>query len=212
MGYTESFAYLNWRMRKFDRAANYAAMAEGYELGAVRLLDTLIENNAGHDADAVIFPVLFDAHQAVELYLKAALVAVCEASNQNPWSVEIPVKHNLKNLLNTLNAKIPSAEERIIRKREASSLFVLMDFLECIGSDGEGGYFPDFARYPEKDATKQYLFIESDELIFRLTDIKEVIQNGCQFIGGYCFMWIDRADSIRGMRAEIYSSSVTDSI
>ena len=55
------YAFPNWRMNEFDRASNYVAMAEGYKIGAIRLLDSLLDDNIGHDADAVIFPILLRA-------------------------------------------------------------------------------------------------------------------------------------------------------
>lgn len=197
------YAFPNWRMNEFDRASNYVAMAEGYKIGAIRLLDSLLDDNIGHDADAVIFPILFNAHQSLELYLKAAKVAVGEAKGLNPWLVDIRRSHNLLELIDSLNSSIPSSESRIISQKETKPLFDLIDLLKSVGDNGKGDYYFDFARYPEKQPGKPYVFVKDDSLVFNLDEVKCVVADGCDFLDGYCAMWLDRVDSVREMRAEV---------
>lgn len=196
------YAFLNWRMREYDRAGNYAAMAEGYKIGAIRLLDSLLHDNVGHDADAIIFPVLFDAHQSLELYLKAIKIAVEEANGSNPWFAKVIRSHDLSELISSLNSSLPSDEPKIVLAEETKPLFDLIDILKTVGDNGEGGYYFDFARYPEKQAGESYVFVRDSSLVFDLERIKQVVTDGCDFLDGYCAMWFERVDGVRGTRTE----------
>ena len=180
----------------------YAAMGEGYSHAASRLMDSLLEDNVGHDADAVIFPALFCSHQSIELYLKATRIAAREATGFNPWKVKIKDTHNLKCLLSSLNSCIDNGQERLKRNLETAPLFDLIDLLMFVGDDKTGGYFVDFARYPEKESGQLYLFVDDDKLVFELSKIRQLIDNGCSFIEGYYSLWQERADCVRAAKAE----------
>ena len=203
MNFTEEYAYLNWRMNQLDRAHNYAAMAEGYQIGALRMIDSLLKDNLGHDADAVIFPILFCAHQATELYLKASKIAIAEVNDKDPWGVEVKTKHKLDGLISSLNAWIDSAEERLVRNKSTRALFDLIDLLKTVGADGNGDYYPDFARFPESPEKHTYVFVKDDGLVYKLRAIRESIESGCGFLDGYYAMWAERADSLRAAKSEI---------
>lgn len=66
-------ADLNWRMDTNDSVANYKALADGYKDAVITLLDSVIQNNALHRADSLIFPIMFCAYQYIELVLKGTL-------------------------------------------------------------------------------------------------------------------------------------------
>lgn len=201
MRQTEQYAYLNWRMDKADRSLNYAMMAEGYWKAAIRLLDSLLDDNAAHDADAVVLPVLFDAHQSLELYLKATRIAVCEAKGSNPWGVNIKVTHNLDKLTSSLNSALDANDEQLVKAKETAAYYQLVALLEYVGNDSEGGYYVDFARYPEKESGKLYVFVDSDKYIFNLENLRTVIDDGCRFMDSFYWHWQNRADTVRCTRA-----------
>lgn len=202
MSPTDQRAYLNWRMSKDDRASNYAAMGEGYAHAALRLIDSLLEDNVGHEADAVIFPALFCAHQSIELYLKAARIAAREATGINPWKVKNDNTHDLERLLSSLNSCIDNDQEKLKRNPGTAPLFDLIDLLRTVGDDKAGGYFVDFARYPEKGPGQLYLFVNDDKLIFELPKIRKLINDGCGCIEGYFSLWQERVDCMRTAKAE----------
>lgn len=196
MNVTHSFAYINWRMSIDDRASNYESMAEGYKTASMRLLDSLLIDNSAHDADAVIFPILFCVHQSIELYLKAAIIKILPyAKDCNLWKAKFPNTHDLTKLVSSLNSSIPDNNgNRLIRSEQTSSFFNLVDFLQSIGADGESSYYPDFARYPEsirKDEPVKYRFVEDESLVFSLVNVKALVVNGLKFIEGYCAIWSD---------------------
>lgn len=189
-------------MSKDDRASNYAAMGEGYTHAALRLIDSLLEDNVGHEADAVIFPALFCAHQSIELYLKATRIAAREATGINPWEAKNKDTHNLERLLSSLNSYIDNDQEKLKRNPGTAPLFDLIDLLRTVGDDKAGDYFVDFARYPEKGPGQLYLFVNDDKLVFELLKIRKLIDDGCSFIKGYFSLWQERADCVRTAKAE----------
>lgn len=208
MNFTEEYAYLNWRMNQFDRAHNYAAMAEGYQIGSLRMIESLLENNVGHDADAVIFPVLFCAHQSLELYLKATAIAIAEANGKNPWGPKVINSHKLDRLISSLNARVNSPEERLVDNKGTHALFDLIDLLKAVGADGSGDYYPDFARFPESPKQDVYVFVKDNSLVYKLRAIRELIESGCGFLDGYYAMWAERVDSLRNAKSEAHAAEL----
>lgn len=65
------YAYMSWRMREGKEAVKYQEQGEGYFVSAIILLEQCLAENRDRKGDAVIFPVLFNAEQGVELYIKA---------------------------------------------------------------------------------------------------------------------------------------------
>lgn len=155
----KNLAFLGWRMNPNDRAGNYCVLAEGYEKAALRLLESLQKDNSKHDADAVVFPVLFCAHQSVELYLKAAYISQQAPNRKDQENVEVLRTHNLHSLIDKFNEEA-TYDTKIKRNanEESESLYELIDICEHIGEKANG-YFPDFARYPESlQKIRQRLF------------------------------------------------------
>lgn len=64
-------ACLNWRTSNSDQVNNLCVLADGYYDAAKLIADNIIEDNSGHRADTLIYPMIFDLNQCVELYLKA---------------------------------------------------------------------------------------------------------------------------------------------
>lgn len=65
-------AYMNWRTDQKDIIWNLIVMADGYYEAAKMLADAVLENNSGKKADALVYPMVFDLNQSMELYLKAS--------------------------------------------------------------------------------------------------------------------------------------------
>lgn len=205
MNGTNSKAYLNWRMDECERAANYGAMAEGYHRAAIRLADSLMRDNVGHDADVIVYPIIFSGHQSVELYLKGIKLLVEEAQfGDNPWQCEVKDSHDLERLLNSLNSKLPN-NERIVNVAETKPLFDFIHFCKQVGDDSVGGYYVDFARYPEhlsncKRSPVHYPFTRNNsQFIFSISALKKLIGEACTFVEGLYSQWLDRAYQVRDL-------------
>ena len=61
----------NRRTDKCAQTSNMVVFAQAYYMAAKMIADNILENNSGYIADALVFPMLFDTNQFVELYLKA---------------------------------------------------------------------------------------------------------------------------------------------
>lgn len=66
-------AYMNWRMDYAYPIHNFAVMAKGYMDAALSLANECLADNSYKKADGLIFPILFNADQPIELYLKAIM-------------------------------------------------------------------------------------------------------------------------------------------
>lgn len=64
-------AYLNWRTKRHDHLNNMNVIASGFASASLELAKNNIESgNHCHQADELIFPILFNANHAIEVYLK----------------------------------------------------------------------------------------------------------------------------------------------
>lgn len=64
-------AYLNWRTKRHDHLNNMNVIASGFASASLELVKNNIDSgNYGHQADELIFPILFNANHAIEVYLK----------------------------------------------------------------------------------------------------------------------------------------------
>lgn len=159
----DGVATINWRMNRGDRYSNYQAIAEGYFIAANRTIDSLLQDNVGNDADAAIFPVLFCGYHAIELYLKA-IIGALRARCANQWDIKIEGGHRLDDLIDQLNKEL-SPCERFCESNpveETKEFFELLSFYKSIGSDLDGSFHVDFARYPEsasRSGSQLYSFV-----------------------------------------------------
>lgn len=64
-------AYMNWRTDYRDQIANLCVLADGYYEAAKLTADSILADNSGKRADALVYPMVFDIDQSIELYLKA---------------------------------------------------------------------------------------------------------------------------------------------
>lgn len=64
-------AYMNWRTDKHDHIKNIITVANGFMESSLISAKEVVNNNHSKRADIVIFPILFNANHAIELYLKA---------------------------------------------------------------------------------------------------------------------------------------------
>lgn len=165
----DGIATINWRMDESNRYGNYQVIADGYFIAADRLIDSLLRNNVGNDADAVIFPIMFCGYHGIELYLKAT-IGINRSKQNNQWNVNIEGGHDVGTLIGYLNSELPPSEQLNDSNPDAETkeLFELLGFFNSIGIDSGGQFHVDFARYPEsktKQGSKLYSFVTSNDPI-----------------------------------------------
>ena len=66
----EKTAYMNWRTRQHQPIHDMIIIADGYMKSAIMLAADCLQDNKDKKADIVVFPMLFAANHAIELYLK----------------------------------------------------------------------------------------------------------------------------------------------
>lgn len=64
-------AYMNWRTRPHQPIHDMMIIADGYIKAAIMLAQDCLQDNMDKKADIVVFPILFSANHAIELYLKS---------------------------------------------------------------------------------------------------------------------------------------------
>lgn len=93
-------AYLNWRTKQNDHFNNMNVIASGFASASLELVEkTITSGNLGHEADELIFPILFNTNHAIEVYLKTI-----------SWTINVLLKkeetydntHDLKRLMNSV--------------------------------------------------------------------------------------------------------------
>lgn len=189
---TGSKAYLTWMMNPYDRENNYAMMADGYQNAVKRLLDSLLEDNSSHDADTVIFPILFCCHQCIELNLKASIIALHELESGNPWTAELEKTHSPITLIKHYNEANSDDSATVLNEGPTAALYDFIELCKLLGKDINNSYHPDFARFPESlpsKATKgkihRYPFLfDSDDMTLDLLDVRKLLLEACRVSSG----------------------------
>ena len=64
-------AYMNWRTSYRDQVDNLCVLADGYYEAAKLIADSILYDNSSKIADALVYPMVFDLNQSIELYLKS---------------------------------------------------------------------------------------------------------------------------------------------
>ncbi|MGN1183991.1 MAG: hypothetical protein ACI4R7_02060 [Oliverpabstia sp.] len=67
----EKTAYMNWRTKHYDSIYNMIVIAEGFMESAILLAKAALKDNIDKKADIIVYPMLFNANHAIELYLKS---------------------------------------------------------------------------------------------------------------------------------------------
>ncbi|WP_270471417.1 hypothetical protein [Collinsella intestinalis] len=202
---TELTVYPSWLMNPYDRANNYAVMANGYQLAVDRLIDPLLEDNWPHDADELIYPILFCCHQCIELNLKAAIIALHDLSNGNPWTAEVAQIHNLEKLIHKYNHLNEDDTVVIKKSGRPKAIYDFIGICKKFGSDEEGSYYPDFGRFPESlpDEKKQkplhrYSFSTgTGGLELSLIDLKKILDEACSVSSGVFWTHQEKVEHMR---------------
>lgn len=207
---TESKAYLAWMMSPYDRENNYAMMADGYQNAVERLLDSLLEDNSAHDADTVIFPILFCCHQCIELNLKAAIIALHELESGNPWTAGFDKTHSLIALIDCYNEINSDDSATILNEGPTAALYDFIDLCKLLGKKINDSYYSDFARFPEslpnnakKGKIHRYPFIfDSGDMTRDLSDVRKFLLEACEISSGVFGIHQARVDVVRTVESD----------
>lgn len=152
-------AYMNWRTSRYDEVRNLKVISEGFQYAATTMLETLLQDNSCHQADSLIFPILYSIDQSIELCFKAILneLDLLEEKKPNNYT-----NHDIRLLYNTMVSQIKRKETK-----NKGLQSVLKDISEYINELYEhiGGEKPklDFARYPFDTDRNPHFYVCSME-------------------------------------------------
>lgn len=62
---------MNWKTRQHQPIQDMIIIADGYMKAVIMLAQDCLQDNVDKKADIVVFPMLFSANHAIELYLKS---------------------------------------------------------------------------------------------------------------------------------------------
>lgn len=159
------YAYLTWRMHDDNIDFAYKEMGEGYFVSSIILLENCLEDNRDRKGDSIVFPILFNIEQAVELYLKAMIKLV----QRNGENLCINTNgHNiaskLQSFMDRFHSKDPAKAAIAFENYDIVSAFLSYLF----------EYTDDctFARFPDsKNATPHFFVNQSKQVIVDMSEL-----------------------------------------
>jgi len=171
-------AYLNWRTNKHSHISNMITIARGFMRSSILLGEQVLADNWDKKADIVIFPILFNANHAIELYLKAITWTLNILLEKD---MKIEGEHNIKQIFHVVCSRVNEFEEERERREQFKKLTLnLRKYIEELFAkigDNSSGKFKDnmdFARYPFSQKHINHFYIdEFDNVVIDLENIIE---------------------------------------
>lgn len=148
----EKTAYINWRTNHHDHIHNMIVIADGFMKSALMLTEQALEDNNDKKADIIIYPVIFNANHAIELYLKAITWTLNILLKKN---IKIEGQHDIQQIFTVVCARVDEFESDKEKKQQfinmTKNLREYIDELFCKISRNTGNRKKDnmdFSRYP----------------------------------------------------------------
>jgi len=201
-GNVDKNAYLNWRMSQSSQWYNFNAIADGYRDAALTLARSCLEDQykISKKADELIFPILFNANHAIELYLKSMMWEIYLLENN--LKDKYDGGHDIRQLFKTVQKMIADVSDRYgftdDKKNIKTDLANTEDYINelFLLLHPETNGVPqckenlDFSRYPVNKAKEPYFYskdpdknvtVDIENFINRFTEIG----NNLSSIDGY---------------------------
>lgn len=158
-------AYMNWRTSKHEHIYNMIVIADGFMLSSILLAKEALKGNRDKKADSIIFPILFNANHAIELYLKAILWTLnILLDNTN----KIEGNHDIKQIFSTVRSRVNKFEKDKERKDQFKDLTknlnkYINELFEKIEDKSSNRYKDnmDFSRYPFNQQYVNHFYIDN---------------------------------------------------
>lgn len=189
-------AYINWRIERHNPIKNMLTIADGFMESSIMLAEQAIEDNRTKKADIIIYPILFNANHAIELYLKAIGWTV-NILLQNDKKVE--GGHDIQQILNVVKSRVNEFEIDKDRKKNFKELISnvenyikeLFSKIEIEDGRNKKGNM-DFSRYPFNTKYVSHFYIETfDNVVVDLENFvdrfKEIGQKLRQIASHYLY-------------------------
>lgn len=179
-------AYMNWRTSHHDHINNMIVIADGFMNSALLLAKSALEDNVDKKADVIIYPMLFNANHAIELYLKALTWTLNILMNNDN---KIEGQHNIQQIFRVVEKRVMEFETDKDKKREfktmveGTRLYIEELFGKISAQDGtKKKDNMDFSRYPFDQKYIPHFYInEFDNVVVDLENFivrfKEIGEN-----------------------------------
>lgn len=177
-------AYLNWRTNYHEPIQNMNVLADGYFQSALLQIDTCLLDNSDKKADILIFPILFTANHAIELYEKSiywSLNILLETESK------LSLDHNIRGIWYETKKKIIKYGFGYGReKKEFDKMIVELEnylnelYLKLMNkSITDGHKNMDFSRYPTTRGNSDYHFYLKtlENIVIDLEILKKVYKS-----------------------------------
>lgn len=162
-------AYVNWRTNRHDHIHNMIIIADGFMESAIMLTKHVLEDNHDKKADILIYPIIFNANHAIELYLKAITWTLNELLDNNH---RIEGQHDIKQIFDVVTARVNEFETKKERKEQFKYMTKnLRDYLNELADkiarvdENKNKDNMDFSRYPfDQKYTPHFYINEFDNV------------------------------------------------
>jgi len=112
-------AYMNWRTSHHDHIYNMIVIADGFMNSAIMLAETALIDNWDKKADSLIYPIIFNANHAIELYLKATVWTLnILLDNQQ----KIEGQHDIQQILQTVIKRVQEFETDKEKRKQFNNM------------------------------------------------------------------------------------------
>lgn len=174
----EKTAYMNWRIDSRNQIDNMINIADGYKQSTLILTQQCLENNLDKKADIIIFPILFNANHAIELYFKSIMWAINTLLNRNK---KYEGKHNIYQMFTVVKSLIlefeKGKEKRKYFKKITENLEKYLNELneQIEFTEGTRKFDGmDFSRYPFATNNHNHFYVETfDNVVVDLENFLE---------------------------------------
>lgn len=197
-------SYMNWRVSKNkDVSTQFWQMAGGYFQAADLLITACLKDNFDKKADIIIFPILFDIVQGIELSLKASngyLFMILGGY------IKIEGCHNIKQMVDDSISKLQKLKEKQAHGSAAgneeaeqaiTAMKLIRNFIECLYEKTDD---MAFTRYSQtKDEKEMFYVKECRNVVIDLELLQELlgyIEKMFDFISDYLYRQWDWVNEV----------------
>ncbi len=171
-------AYMNWRTSHHDHIYNMIVIADGFMNSAILLAEAALVDNWDKKADSFIYPIIFNANHAIELYLKATVWTLnILLDNQQ----KIEGQHDIQQILQTVIKRVQEFETDKEKRKQFNNMingtkFYVDELFEKIavqnGKRKKDNM--DFSRYPFEQKYMPHFYITEFENV--VVDLENFVQ------------------------------------
>ena len=171
-------AYMNWRTSHHDHIYNMIVIADGFMNSAILLAEAALVDNWDKKADSFIYPIIFNANHAIELYLKATVWTLnILLDNQQ----KIEGQHDIQQILQTVIKRVQEFETDKEKRKQFNNMingtkFYVDELFEKIATQNEKRKKDnmDFSRYPFEQKYMPHFYITEFENV--VVDLENFVQ------------------------------------